>query len=541
MRRLFDLAGVDYLQWRALMRAYRIIDLAPLRGEYGSREALKAAAGLAFTIVAFTLMGSGAALIILLAPDALLGAVVMTTTTMWVAGMTLLFRVASIVLPDDYLMIGHRPICSRTYFAVRLGSVVMDALEVAAMSGWMPVLAFLARPHGSWRDAVGAVIAIAGSALTIAFAIVVLSAGLLRVVRPASFRRALQYGQMISGLGLTAAYMIVWTVFAERGRQAIASAVDFTFPRSTAMLLLPGTWFGSYVQVAGGHAGRFESVAAIVSIGVLLLLGTLLRGKLSTDYAVKVAQLSTDVPAPVAADARGASWLRGEQRAVALLMLGQFRGDLTVQTTVLMSLVMNAVILGLGRGLIGLPLDPFVTSRIDFPQFVAFLVPHNVLHSLAASNEAEASWPFFTSPSRRAELVMASRDVVAACLLGPMVVLLGALYLYSFGHVGHALLHLTATALIAYIVLQIGAIAAPAVPFSRPTTKRRPGGAWPAMLGFLGVLAGVSISAFFSSVIYPSLIATIVGLIALFGASRGLNHVTRWRVTENSDVVTYAG
>ena len=78
MKRLFDAAGVDYVQWRALMRAYTLTDFGALLGAYGSTEALRSIVLLALTCACFAMAGGVA---VLMARDPLLAEIVMATTT----------------------------------------------------------------------------------------------------------------------------------------------------------------------------------------------------------------------------------------------------------------------------------------------------------------------------------------------------------------------------------------------------------------------------------------------------------------------------
>src|SRR3954471_24073752 len=109
MRRLFARAGVDYVQWRALMRAYYLIDVGPLLGAHGSKETLLAVARLLLAILFYAFLGGGVAVLVLAARDPLVGAVAMTATTMWLTAMSVLFQSSSLILPDDYALLGFQP------------------------------------------------------------------------------------------------------------------------------------------------------------------------------------------------------------------------------------------------------------------------------------------------------------------------------------------------------------------------------------------------------------------------------------------------
>jgi len=538
MRRVLALAGVDYTQWRALMRAYHLVDWGPLAGGHDSRETLFALLRLLLMAAFLAVAGAGPALVVLAARDPLVGAMAMTSVTMWLTAASFLAQASSLVLPDDYALIGFRPVTSRTYFAVRLGAVLSQAVEMAVLIGWPSVLAFLARAHGSWRMAVAAAAAVAASTVAIALALVVVCSALLLIVTPQKLQRAVQYTQLVSMLGITIAYVLVWMAILDGGRAAVAAHVDVELPRRAALLLLPPTWFASYVTVAAGSAARFDLVAALLSLVCLGLLAASLRGRLSTDYAVRVAQLATEPAAAARGGGRGRAFLRGERRAMALLLIGQLRGDLAVQSGALMSLVTSALVLVGTSVAIGLPHDPFVDADGSIVEMVVLFMVPNIRETLTRSKDFEASWPFFTTPADRAALLAGSRDALATCLLAPMLAGVGALFFYAFGHPGHALTHLALMSLAAYLVLQVHVLISPSLPFSRPLAAGQRG----LTSGLLSIPASggaMAIVLLFEFVLYRSAVATAAGLATLAGLVFALNRATRWRAAHRG--AAYAG
>ena len=115
LTRLFSAAGVDYDQWRALARAYTLIDYAAILGAYGHAASMKAARHLLYYVLTWTIIGSGSALYILLFSDAWLSATIMTTTTAMLVAFIVLAQAGNLVAPDDYEIVGFRPVSpSRT-------------------------------------------------------------------------------------------------------------------------------------------------------------------------------------------------------------------------------------------------------------------------------------------------------------------------------------------------------------------------------------------------------------------------------------------
>ena len=75
MRRIFRAAGIDYQQFRALVRAYVWLDYAALFGAYGPAEQQRMAIRLALAWGFMSLLGLGLAGMITVARDPFLAAV----------------------------------------------------------------------------------------------------------------------------------------------------------------------------------------------------------------------------------------------------------------------------------------------------------------------------------------------------------------------------------------------------------------------------------------------------------------------------------
>ena len=529
MKRLFDAAGVDYVQWRALMRAYTLTDFATLLGAYGSSEALRAVVILTLTGALLTLAGGGSAVVILLARDPLLAGIVMVTATMWMVGMLLLFQTPSLILPEDYAIVGFRPVTSRTYLAVRIGALLSQVLEIAVLTGLLPVAALLALP-GGLRTAPAAALAILMSGLAATFAMVALVCWLQQVFRPALLQRAVAVTQTVALLGFTGLYLIVGARYLNGGLQALRSALSLEVPRTAWFLAFPGTWFGAYMEIARGRAGPFELAAAGLSLAAIVALATLMKGRLSVDYAIRVAGLTTDAADAAAREPRLRSFLTGERRAMLMLIAGQLRGDLTVQTGLAITVITSVALIGGMLWLGDLPGDPFAGQAVDPSQLAMIYLPLTVRSMLMNSMEWEASWVVSGSPAERVKLLAAVGEALIACLVVPALLFFTGLYLYSFGNAGHALAHAAISGLVAFVVLQLSMLIDPTLPFTRPIGRGDRG----FLIGLMNiplVIAGMAISMAFRLGFYKSPATLVVGVAGLGVTSAILSRLTRRRLS----------
>ena len=476
MTRIFNALGVDYRQWRALTRTYLIVDYAVLAGAYGRREAIRAIVNLILMCGVAALVGVGPAAVVLFSPDLLFAATLMVTMTGLAVAVGALALGAEIAAPDDREVIGFRPIGSRTYFAVRATGFLLNAAQTAVLVGWPPVAALALRTLSA-RAVCGAIAAIAAVALAVTLAVLLVHSLLVRVVPPVRLARALAFANVFATFGMFAGYGIGFSHFVDRATGS-PLAVDFDLQRNTWAFLYPGTWFASYIDVFRGIAGGREMLAAVLSVALLVALAVALRGRLSADYTRRIAEIAIDSPPQKQARSWVPAFLRREARAIAILVIGQLRGDITFQIAVLTNTTMLVVVVALS--LWGnLPADPFFRdaapgeSFVVMAQFGGMYLAVLTYEAMLTSASSDASWPFFTSPADRVRLVQAGRDLVFVAVVLPVLIALTCLLAFAYRHAGHAVLQGALLAGTIYALLQAQVLFKPRIPFSVPITGRR--------------------------------------------------------------------
>ena len=533
MRRLFEAAGVDFVQWRALMRAYVWMDYGSLLGANGSREAWNAMTQFVMMFGFMSLLGLVLAAVVWGARDPFFAAVVVVTALMFWAGLMIVAQPASLASPVDHEIVAPRPVSSRTYFAVRFSSLLLTIIETTVLMGWVPVLAFLTRRGGTFGLALAAAAASLAAAVAATAGIVTIYGWLIRVIAPARLTRILASAGAVLSLALTAGFTLGLYAMVEHDRP-----FDFlktTLPRDLRTYWFPGSWFASYVTVAHGTAGRADLAAAVASGIALALFASALTGRMSLDYAARVNALST------MGTSQRRPWFeralffrRGEARAVGILIASHLRSDSRFQLAVASNAVMGIVIV-LGPSGFRLPVDPFLVSGhervggLTMPLAALVMVPMQVYQTIATSVAHEASWLYFTTPADRARIVTSARDAIAVYVLGPLLLLLCAFYVYAFGHVGHAAVHCVFLGLLAYMSLQLAVLIAPRLPFSLPMLPQRHS-PFPIGTMFLLILVMMPLSLLLQHFAYRTRFTMPLVLCLLVGASFGINVVTRRRI-----------
>jgi hypothetical protein len=541
MTRLFSAAGVDYGQWRALARAYTLIDYAAILGAYGHAASVKAARHLLYYVLTWTIIGSGGAFYILMFSDAWLSATIMTTTTAMLVAFIVLAQAGTLVAPDDYEIVGFRPITSRTYFAVRATALLLQTAEMALFTGYLPVVAYLARSGGSWRQALAAVAAVVVAAVTTTLGVTAAYGWLLKWIRPAALTRFVTFSGVLMLLGLMGMNAAFFMGVVHFGDAGITFKDTVSLPRHFWILWYPGTWFAAYVELARGGAGAIAWTAAGLSVAAMGALAVTLGDRLTAGYAVSVAQASTQTQ-PVVRES-GGRWtaLRHEARAVALIARAQFRGDLTFQMGVVMMFVMPAIFLGAGW-FVDAGTDPFVDRTHVGSIFLLtiFAAPSGFLQTFASSPVHQASWLFFTTPADRIRLITATRDIAAVCLIAPITLAIAALMWFSYHHLGHAVLQALFVGALGYVNLQLAVLFRPSLPFSRPVaTGKHP--TLPAGIGVIPMLTGSALFIVGGLLAFRSLLSFAITALVIGATIVALEVWTRRRLVKVGRTLMYEG
>jgi hypothetical protein len=521
---------IDRAQWRVLTRVLLKNDFAAVIASHGAAaaEAKRARWTLVGMVLVYVVAGVVPLYMIVLSPDVLLAATTMTTVVAFMVGSTLLLgEGVAISSPDDFAILGYRPISSRTYLLARVAALSVRTLTIGLLVGGGSLIALLVK-YGVAPAAAG-VASVLLTAMATTLAVIALYGWLLRVIGPRSLGRILSYVQLATNF-------VVWGGFIAVS-QGLQEQMVAGLRLEDARLILgyPGCWFASWIALAGGAADAPRLAAAGLSLGTIAVLGWTVAGKLSLDYNERLARLATVSAPPPVARAGGTRWpafLQREARAVAILVRSHFRDDTRFRIGIVGLLPLTVIYMYLGLRE-GTPRDPFVAGAEGSDPallltFVLYILPFTLYQTLTHSEAYEASWLFHTTPSDRARLVTAGRDAVAVGFLVPYLALLAAVFAYLFGHAGHALLHTLFMGWMAYLVLQITVLADPRLPFSRSPTKVGRGGATFGMI-MVGTVAGMIGYAIVTRLVYRSAIAMVVTLVVFFMVSVVLDRRTRVR------------
>jgi hypothetical protein len=463
---LFDLFGVDYRQWRAISRTLLRSDFRVPLGQSGETYSLHTVRGLLIMAAVNSLVGLASAFVVFLNRDAVLSAtIVLSYVTFVLAPSVLTQHGASMLSATDYLILGPRPVSSRTFLAIRLTNILFHALLTTTFVAIPPIVAFAIAHGPSVTRGLAAASAIYAWAVALTLALGAGYGALLRVVGAARLQRAVAYMQLGVGLLMYGGVFLSSRLFSG----ALAGA---TMPAEPWPWAIPPAWYAGYLAIGMGNASTGIWGRAALSMAIIGLLFVVLRGRLGMDYASRL----SEIPAAASdAPSRSAStplFTTGERRAVALLVLAHFRHDLRVRMGVLGVLPLLVLYMFLGGD--NAASDPFVAAPPGSPDFTALAVllfPAVLVQQFSSSESYQAAWIYTVTHADRAQLVIALKNLTVGYFLVPFLLLVAVLYVWRSEHVGHALTHTALLGLVSHLALQGSVWLNPQLPFARPPEK----------------------------------------------------------------------
>jgi hypothetical protein len=527
--RILGRLGVDAVQFRTLVTAYLKTDL---RASGGAMPALRqeGSGGPAIAgVLVVTAIGSVAlAMVVAVTEDPLLSAAMLTTFSAANTMMLLLVDFTGVVVsPEDYTVLGHRPIDSRTYFAARLTSVATYVGAMSVVLALAPAITFwLARRLGLLAiPATFAAVTLCNLVATVF--IIAGYVALLGRVHPARVRRAISYLQLMVSMLFYVVYYLATVGFRHSFLERRGSA-------DTPLLWLnPALWFAAFIPVAGGQGSSRLIAASLAAVALTAVAVPIAAARLSLDYARRLGEVSAAAE-PARPGGRRRFHLPGfsrdEARAVALLVRAQFRFDNRFRMAVLGILPLTAFYWMMDANAFADPFAaPDAASGVTI-YFALVFLPITLHMALHASESWRAAWIFFASPASTARIVVATKNFVAVYFLGAYLVLLAGLWSALYQRVWHALVHAAFVWLIAHLFLQSAVLLKPALPFA--SEPRR--GEWSSGV-FVTVLVW-SMTAALIPLVMPMVYAhppiTVVVFAFVVAATAGLEYALRLRVDE---------
>ncbi len=469
------------------------------------------------------------AVLVVRVPDVLVSATLLTTYGALNAVMILLVDFTGLVVsPDDYVILGARPISSRTYFAARMGAVLAYITLLGAALAFLPALFYALWWQLGPLGFVATFAAVILCDVCSAVLIVTTYVALLSVIHPQRLRRAFSYLQLGLMMTFYGAYYLAMQGFSD------SFLMHVSFGDRPWMWANPAAWFAALVRVVAGGAPPAVWIAAATAAALSLACVPLAAGRLSLEYAQRLGETTVIAERPRHRTGfRLPGFRRAESRAVALLIAAQFRFDQKFRMAILgiVPLIFFYLLLGLHQGALVDPFTAGMRSAAGAPVYMAVVfMPMTLQASLQYSDGWRAAWIFFAAPASAARLIIAAKNFVAMWFLGGYLLLLAGIWSFYFDRVWHAFFHAAIVGVLAHTLLQLAVLFKPALPFaSEPRRTERTSKLYTVFF-FGSLLAGIL--PIFLPLLYerPPLLAAIIALLLFVTAA--LEFTLRLRVNE---------
>ena len=528
MNRLLAVLGVDPAPFRVLLRISLINDFrGALRGGMhgaGGKErspltvALWMNVFVSFLLSAFTFKSLDAHAFALF--HMTIAAVMMAMLTIGEFGLSFFER-------NDADVVGHRPIASRTYYAVKFGNVLFFVTAFGMAMAVVPAIL------GIWTRGGGALfpaLFLPLSALQLLFVtsfFLMLYSVAVRFIDPERVKSIVFYVQLALNVSIFLGYQFV----IQFTRQIAALGLD----RHPAWLYAcPPAWFAAPM---GMHYDELHASYAIqIAVGIAATIATLALcfRRLSVTYLERM-QATAEAPA----SARGGAPARGS-RAARLMMVRSpiervgfdfvnavLRNDRMARmraysTVAMMGALM--IVYALREGGLADPYGPEIAFYTYMMQAMFLMMMAMLLLNIRHSQQAKAVWFLYVAPVRDYGLFHRGvKKAVFARIGVPLYALMFAAGC-AYWPVAHAALFTASGLIMAFAVMHAFSLMVYEVPFSRENVKGEQGVTMMVALLAMPVAGVLAVLQAFLARSIPLTAAAMAGVLA---AGLGLSAASR--------------
>jgi hypothetical protein len=471
----FQLLGIDFIQWFALTKAAIKKDFresamsATLHhGRSGGR--------IFFTLLLFYFItGLIFVPVVFESQDIFFTGTLLISYTMFMIGGLILVEYNTVVIsPDDYSVLGYRPISSKTFFFARLTNILFYVLTFTTVLALPAIVAFIFTRGFNPILGIAAFFSVSLGNIAISLAIIFLYTFILKKISLRRLQNWLAFFQVGLAFLIYSGFFIIPRLLENSLFQ------KFYLSGSQWLKLLPSAWFSSYLMIALGEASPSDWLLASLSIALTGTIAYFVLSKLSIGYSERLAALSAW---PVEKKVHSRRFIKPfllfaqayEERVISKLIRNQFLHDNKFKMAVLGILPLTIFYLFVGIEMGPLP-DPFEVQEFDMKRtgllyLLVFLFPMMLRTYVTQSDAFQASWVFYTTPIDMRRLILSEKNFLMIYFVLPFLFILGIIFYYYFSNLLHVLLHVLVLGLLAHLFLQLAFLYSPDLPFSRPNVK----------------------------------------------------------------------
>jgi len=472
-----DPRAADRGQLAALFAAGIKLDLRASRAMHGRTKVPP----LVIALFVYAMMGTVLAFALLRQDDPFVYSLFTMSAAMFMTGLMVIMEYSTVVVnPDDFDIMAHRPISSKTYFWAKSANLLFFVtvtglaltLPAAVVGGTM-----LAGPlfiPAYLGASVAACIAIAGLA-------VLLYAVALRIWSYDRFTSVITYVHTAATFVLVLGYVFL-------PRALGGDAAIPTIHRGDWVFLAPPAWFAAATQLALGKGTAQDVLLALMALGATVAIVVAAANTISLDYSKKLSELATasresETPAATrvfrgSLGRLGLMFCRNDaERAGFTLLATYMRRDKKLRARIFpaFGLPLAAYVAGLLTGEIS---DPLVSGAdgmglLQILGFYSMFVGFFFASGLTQSDQWKASWLFYAAPvEHKVDILLGARKFVMIQFLVPFFLVL--LVLLSFViPLASAAAFVLVVFLLAVITFAVLSLSAPNLPLSQSVERSR--------------------------------------------------------------------
>ena len=472
--------SVDWQQLRALLVAGIKLDLRTSRGGIGRGKLPP----FVIALITYTVMGLLMAVGLRSQGDLFVYSLFTISAAMFMTALAVIMEYVTIVVhPDDFEILAHRPVSSRTYFWAKMGNLffyvtpiaLVMTLPSAVIGSYSLEPGFL---FGLFHVLCGVVACLATAA-----AVVLIYTGTLKVVSYQRFTSIMTYVHSGVTLVLVLAYFLLPKMIED-------DPMVLSLNRGAWVYAAPPAWFaGSVELLTGTGGGQSVHLLLMAAVGSALVVAAAMN-TISLDYSRKLSELTTSsVEAEERSDGRArrrpffrlglASLGTGTERAGFVLMDAYMRRDRKLRSRVYpaFGLPLAVYLTALIRHDLH---SPFVQSPDGSPVALqeimglyCIFVSLFFASAMTQTEQWKASWLFYAAPlANPSGVLRGARRLVIWRYLIPFFLLLFVLLSLAMPVLGAAtfVLIVFPMCLAAFAILSL---ASPHMPLSQEVERTR--------------------------------------------------------------------
>jgi ABC-2 type transport system permease protein len=427
--------GVDAQQYHFLLQASLKLDFRSAGSVLKPEQQSQTASALKLTLLLNLIFSVILSLVMLAASKStfVFSTMLLGYSMVMVAMSVLIEFGLAVISPDDFQVLAHRPISSRTFFAVKSSNLLFYVLLLGTSLNLVPALVGVAVRESQWHFPLAYFLVASVASVFVAGTMVALYGLLLRTLRYERFKDLLVYAQ----IAFSFMFFFGFQVFPRLlGDVKAFTAQDVV--RSWAVGF-PSVWFAGVVEVMLGNiSGQTLALGALAVIVCVVILPLALKN-VSLDYSEQLSRIAASSSkaksgAAVTRRSGASAWFNrfllrdSEERAFFYFFLRMFRRNRLLKLQILpnfgVAIAMMAVALLQGDKL----QNPFEKTAFSmaamFPVIAFVFAGMGVTTALPYSDEYQGGWIFPLVPiGNRAKILTALKKVVVLLLFVPLFVI----------------------------------------------------------------------------------------------------------------------